>query len=569
MIRSWLPTAVFAALAQSVPAPEKPASQPAGGFVDITESAGIKAISLCGAELSSKKYILEVNGGGIALFDADGDGDLDVWMTNGSTLENLRDGKPGAGNTLWLNDGAAHFTDATKDANIGGSRFGNGVAVGDVDNDGDLDVFVSEFGPDCLYLNDGKAHFKEIGGAAGLVDPRWSSSATFLDYDKDGMLDLFVCNYLKFNLNSPPPFGGADSTWRGHPVMRGPRGLEKEIPLLYHNGGTVDGIAKFNDVTVKSGIGAAPPSFALGCIAIDYDLDGFDDIYVANDSEPNEMYHNKKNGTFERSGDLLGVSVDDYGRVGSGMGVCAGDYAGDGRFSIVVTNFSAQANNLFRPNGDAWSDFSFPSGMGGPSVPKLGWGCQFFDADQDGLPDLMITNGHVYPEADLSATDTSYAQNCQFFKNIGNGKFNEISSTIGLADARVHRGAAFGDLDGDGDIDVAILVMNGPPRVLRNDIVKSGAWVAFELQGTKSNRSAYGTIVKVTCGSRSWIAECQPGSSFQCSNDPRVRFGLGRADRVDEVELRWPSGTVEHYKNLQANRVHRIVEGAEKATIAK
>lgn len=555
--------------AWSVAAQSKPASAPAssaagartvgGGFTDISESAGIRVKGVCGLSLMDKKQILEVNAGGIGLFDADGDGDLDAWLTNGSTLINLRLSAPGAGNTLWLNDGKAKFTNATEAANIGGSVWGNGVAIGDVDNDGDLDVFVAEFGPDCLYLNDGKAHFTEIGAKSGLVDPRWSSSATFLDYDKDGKLDLFVGNYLKFNIQSPPLYGG-DSTWKGKPVMRGPRGLEKDKPSLYHNEGVAGGIVKFNDVTTSSGIASAAPSYALGVLAIDFDLDGDEDIYVANDSEPNEMFVNKGNGKFECMGELLGVAVDDYGRVGSGMGVCASDFAGDGRPGILVTNFSAQANNLYRNLGNTFSDIAFPAGIGGPSVPKLGWGCQFLDADQDGLPDLFVTNGHVYPEADLPGTDTSYSQNCQFFSNIGNGKFTEITGLDGCVTKRVHRGAAFGDLDGDGDLDVISLVMNGDPVVLRNDIVKIGSWVAFDLAGTRSSRSAYGTIVKITAGKQSWISECQPGSSFQCSNDPRVRFGLGTVDRLDDLEIRWPSGAVDHLRNLPVNQVYRVQE---------
>jgi hypothetical protein len=552
--------ALLAGAAGAAFAQDSTASRPAraGGFVDVSAEAGVTARGLCGPDVRMKLYILEVNGGGAALFDCDGDGDLDLWLTNGSTLDALRDGKPGAGNTLWKNDGKGKFTDATGGAGIGGSRWGNGVAVGDVDNDGDLDVFVAEFGPDCLYLNDGTGRFTDVGARAGLTDPRWSSSATFFDYDRDGWLDLFVANYLQFNLQNPPPYGG-DSQWRGQPVMRGPKGLPKDKPALYRNEGA-GSILHFTDVSAATGVAAAPPSYPLGVIALDYDMDGNDDLYVANDSEPNELYKNNGKGKFELVGDLLGVAVDDHGKVGSGMGVSFADYAGDGTFGIVVTNFSGQANNLYHFDGTMYADVAFPSGIGGPSIPKLGWGCQLADFDLDGRVDLFVTNGHVYPEADRPGTGTTYAQECQYFKNMGGGKFKDVSAEVQLAGARVHRGAAFGDLDNDGDLDVVVTVLNGPPVVLRNDLGDGQSWIAFKLEGTKSNRSAYGAMVKITIGKETRVAQCQPGSSFQCSNDPRVRFGLASTARVDEVEVRWPSGTVDRYKNLDARREHRLVE---------
>ncbi|MFN0206764.1 MAG: CRTAC1 family protein [Planctomycetota bacterium] len=543
-----------------------PETQPAAprGFLDISAEAGVGTVGVCGPNAQIKKYILEVNGSGAALFDSDADGDLDLWLSNGSTLEALRDGKPGAGNSLYTNDGNAKFIDISARAGIGGSRWGNGVAAGDLDNDGDIDICVAEFGPECLYLNDGKSNFTEIGQKAGLTDPRWSSSITFFDYNRDGWLDIFVANYLKFNLKSPPPFGG-DSQWRGHPVMRGPRGLEKDTSLLYKNDGAGDAL-HFTDVSVASGIALAAPTYTLGSLALDYDFDGDDDLYIANDSEPNEMFKNLGNGKFEPVGEMLGVAVDDHGKVGSGMGVCAGDFAGDGRFGIVVTNFSNQANNLYQYDGVMYTDESFPSGIGGPSVPKLGWGCQFFDADFDGLLDLFVTNGHVYPEADNRGTDTSYAQNNQLFKNIGGGKFKEFTTEANLLEKRVHRGAAFGDLDNDGDVDAVVTVLNGPPVILKNTMGDGRAWIAFALEGKKSNRSAYGAIVKVFAGNKTWTAACQPGSSFQCSNDSRVRFGLGGAASVDAVEIRWPSGAIETYKKLETRKMYHFVEGKNEKT---
>ncbi len=531
-------------------------------FTDVSESAGVTVVGVCGPELSSKRWILEVNGGGAALFDADGDHDVDLWLTNGSTLEALREGKPGAGNSLWRNDGHGRFADATKGAGIEGSRWGNGVAVGDVDNDGDLDVFVAEIGPNQLFLNGGLARFREVGVEAGLGDKRWSSSATFFDAERDGDLDLFVANYLDFDLSQPPAFGG-DSIWRGVPVMRGPRGLAKSRPALFRNDGVhEDQTPRFVDITVASGIGAAAPSYALGVVAFDCDMDGDDDLYVANDSEPNALFLNAGNGTFAQVAEYWNAAHDAYGSVGSGMGVCAGDYDGDSRLDLVVTNFSQQTNNLYHNEGGYFEDLSFPSGLAAASMQKLGWGCSLFDADLDGAIDLFVANGHVYPEADGPGTDTSYAQPCQLFLGGPKGRFVEVTTEAGLDVARVHRGAAFGDLDGDGDEDVVVTVLNGRPVVLRNEGPAGRSWIAFDLVGTKSNRSAHGAVVRVIAGARTRIAQRQPGSSFQCSNDPRVRFGLGDAEKANRVEVRWPSGLVETWADLETKAVYRLVEGS-------
>ncbi|HKE01458.1 MAG TPA: CRTAC1 family protein [Planctomycetota bacterium] len=542
---------------------EVPPRQP-GKFVDVSAYAGIDAKDVCGEQLDRKRWILEVNGPGAALFDCDGDGDLDVWLTNGSTIDRLREGRAGAGNTLWLNDGTGRFADATAGAGIGGSRWGNGIAVGDVDNDGDLDVFVAEIGPDLLYLNDGKGHFREVGAAAGLRDPRWSASAIFVDFDRDGDLDLFVANYLGFDLASPPAYGG-DSRWHGLEVMRGPRGLPHDRPALYRNDGAgPDGVPRFRDVTAESGISKAAPGYPLGVTSFDYDLDGDDDLYVANDSVAHQLFENRGDGTFVEVGEHLGVAFDNDGNTGSGMGVCVGDYDQDGRFDLLVTTFSAQPKSLFRNRGRDFQDRAFPSGVASATLSKLGWGCRFLDADRDGWPDLFLTNGHVYPEADGAGTDTSYAQTNQYLRNLGNGKFQDRSADAGLTAKKVYRGAAFGDLDGDGDEDVLALVLNGPPVVLRNDVADDRAWIGLELVGAApSNQNAYGAIVRARVGSRVLLGQCQPGSSFQCSNDPRVRFGLGDADSVDDLEIRWPSGRVQHLEKLPARRVHRIVENAQ------
>lgn len=538
---------------------------PAGRFVDISAEAGIDTVGVCGPRADVKKWILEVNGGGVALFDADGDGDLDCWLTNGSTLEALRERKPGAGNTLWLNElgstGRVRFVNATEGAGIGGSLWGNGVAVGDVDNDGDLDVFVAEFGPDALYVNDGKAKFRSVGAEAGLTDPRWSSAAVFFDFDRDGVLDLFVGNYIQFDLTSPPSHGG-DSQWRGIPVMRGPRGLPKDTCSLYRGlGVSPTGVPRFADVSSASGVSGVKPSYALGVTAFDADGDGLDDVYVANDSEPNYLFRNLGNGTFREVADEMGVAFDDHGHVGSGMGVAVGAFDRKGRFAIAVTNFSGQANNLFVPDASGlFTDRAYELGIGGPSLQRLGWGCQFLDADLDGWPDFFVTNGHVYPEADQPGSGTTYAQANQFFRN-AQGRFHDASEAVGLAKNRqVFRGAAFGDLDNDGDLDAVITVLNGKPVVLRNDLGNGRHWIAFALEGRASNRSAHGAVVTLRAGGSTQVAVCQPGSSFQCSNDPRVRFGLADAAVVEEVTVQWPSGATESRSRLAVDRVHAWIE---------
>lgn len=543
--------------------PQATASAPAlGRFVDVSAEAGIRVNAQFGPAPERKQWILEVNGGGVGLFDGDGDGDLDVWLSNGSTLEALRDGKPGAGNTIWRQAAPLRFEDATKESGAAGSLWGNGVAIGDVDNDGDLDVLVAEFGPERLFVNDGKMHFTEVGEKAGLVDPRWSSSAAFVDADADGVLDLFVGNYLRFDLKNPPPYGG-DSQWRGKPVMRGPRGLVRDTNSFYRGVGLREGLPIFVDRSEASGIAKAPASYALGVTTLDFDDDGDSDIFVANDSEPYFLFVNDGKGNFTEKAEELGCALGDHGSTNSGMGVATGDLDGDGRFELAVTNFSNQPDNIFQFNGRFFSDRASILGIGGPTTPMLGWGCRFLDADLNGWLDLFIANSHVYPEADLPGTDTRYAQGCQLFLNQQPVKrFLDASAQAGLAVPRLHRGAAFGDLDGDGDEDVIISLLHGAPIVLRNDLTSGRAWLALELRGTKSNRSAVGARVRLTAGGRVRVAELQPASSFQSSNEPCVRFGLGDLAEVDEITIRWPSGAVDTIRKVKTRQRLVITEGS-------
>jgi len=514
-------------------------------YVDVAAAVGPFAPNVCGE--ARKDWILEVNGSGAAWLDADGDGDLDLWLANGSTLAALRAGAPGAGNRLYRND-EGRLTDVTQAAGVAGSRFGCGVAIADVEGDGDLDVLVTEIGPNRLFRNRGDGTFEEVGERAGLADDSWSTSAVFFDADGDGDADLYVANYLAFDLASPKGPGGS-CVWKGIPVMCGPEGLPPEADRFYRNEG-----GRFVEATAEAGLVPRAPGYGLGAVAFDADGDGALDLYVANDSTPNFLFVNRGDGRFAEKGFLSGAALSRDGKEQAGMGVAAGDADGDGREDLLVTNFSGEPNAFYRNLGRGlFADDAFPSGLGGPSVPLLGWGTALLDLDLDGDLDAFVANGHVYPQADGAGTDTSYAQRALVFENVGRGKFRDRTGAWGdaIPVPRVRRAASFGDFDDDGSLEILVGVLGAEPELLDAQGLSGGSLVV-RLVGTRSRRDGEGALVRIETGGTTQARRSRRAYSFQSSNDPRVHFGLGAASAADVVEVLWPSGLLERREDVPA-----------------
>ncbi|HKB15005.1 MAG TPA: CRTAC1 family protein, partial [Planctomycetota bacterium] len=436
---------------------------------------------------------------------------------------------------------------------------GCGVAVGDFDGDGDPDVFVSEFGPDRLFRNLGNGRFAECSEMAGIADPGWGTSAVFLDADLDGDLDLYVANYLEFDLANPKGPGGT-CQWKGHPVMCGPQGLPPQPHAYYRN----EGEGRFVEASAPAGLRVPTPGYGLGAVSFDAEGDGDPVLYVANDSTPNFLFVNRGDGVFAEAGFLAGVSLSSQGREQAGMGIAVGDADGNGLEDLLVTNFSGEPNAFYRNLGRGlFSDDAFPAGLGGPSVPLLGWGTAFLDLDLDGDLDAITANGHVYPQADLPGTDSAYAQPMQVFENDGRGKFREVGSACGgdpFVPSR-RRAVAFGDFDEDGDLDGFVTVLGGTAQLLRCEPAGKGALVV-RLRGTRSNRDGCAAKVTVEAGGKRQVRFARAGYSFQSSNDPRVHFGLGNAERVDSVEILWPSGRSERIEGVAVGARLLAVEGS-------
>lgn len=530
-------------------------------FTDVAQSAGIRTPVLAGGE-KSKKYIVEANGSGIALVDYDGDGLLDVVLVNGSRLE----GSPAsATNRLYRNLGKGNFEDVTVAAGFGQRGWGNGVCAGDYNNDGHLDLYLTYWGSNALLRNTGKGKFEETAKSAGVAGPgkEWSSGCTFLDYDRDGWLDLFVTSYQKFELATAPlPGKSSNCEWKGMPVFCGPRGLPYGKATLYRNRG--DGT--FEDVTQRSGIAEAKGFYAFTAIATDLTADGWPDIYVASDSTPSLLFRNEKDGRFSEVGTESGVAFNEHGFEQGGMGIAVGDYDGDGRLDLLKTNFAGDHPNLFRNVGRGiFEDSVLKAGLG-VNPQYVAWGVAFADFDNDGWLDVFQVNGHVYPELDARSQTESGGEEYRnpriVYRNLGNGRFEDVSHLSGAAIASKHssRGAAFGDFDNDGDVDVLIMNMNEPPSLLRNDAAGAGHWLRVSLEGTVSNRAAIGAIVTVKSGGRSQVQAVLSQSSFVSQNDLRLHFGLGRADAVESIEVQWPSGNKQSFPGSAANRDVKLIE---------
>lgn len=579
-----------------LPAVEAPrAVAPATRFVDVTDAVGLDFRHVSSS--TAQKYLPETMGSGVALLDYDGDGRLDVFFANGARIDDpMPAGKlpvkdaPRYWNRLYRQQPDGRFVDVTVAAGLAGAGYSQGVAVGDYDNDGDEDLYVTDFGLNRLYRNDGAGRFSERAGAAGVGLGGWSTGCAFGDYDGDGRLDLFVAGYIVLDLERlpPSPSGAARSAgvpgegpakgsggmqaayrpgeaycrYRGQPAMCGPRGLKGAPDHLFHN----DGNGSFTDVSLAAGVADASGYYGIGVAFFDFDDDGKLDLFVANDSSPNYLYRNRGDGTFQDVSFASGAAFNEAGQEQAHMGVAVGDYDRDGRDDLHVTNFENDANILYHNDGGGlFSEATYPAGVGTPSVPFVGWGTNFLDYDNDGWPDLLVANGHVYPWVGELDWNTSYEQRVLLFRNL-KGRFVEVGrgGGEGLAATRSMRGSATGDLDNDGDVDVAVNPIDGEPLLLRNDGgQRAGHWLTLRLVGDPARRcprDATGSVVFLTAGGGRQRGDVASGRSVMSQSDRRVHFGLGAATRVERLEVRWANGAVVSYDVPAVDREIRIDE---------
>jgi hypothetical protein len=539
-----------------------PPTEPAP-FRDVAREAGIVFQHHAAPE---KKFIMESMSGGLALLDYDGDGLLDIYLTDSLTVDTRNDPKA-ARSVLYRNLGGLRFEDVTDKAGVGHPGWAMGVCTGDADGDGATDIYVTGLGRNFLYRNNGEGTFREIAEAAGVAGAGWSLGCGFADYDRDGRLDLFVSRYVRVDLDHLPEFGkgtgkdegrGATCQYRGVAVQCGPRGLPGESDLLFHN----EGNGRFAEVSEKAGVRDTHEYYGLGIAWFDYNGDGWPDLYVTNDSQPNYLYENQKDGTFKDVGFPAGVAVSEDGSEQGSMGVAVGDYTNTGRPSLFVTNFGEEYNALFRNDGTHFTDVSFRSKTAPASLPLVMWGTAFLDYDNDGWEDLIAVAGHVYPQMDQVKTGASmgYRQPKLLYHNNRDGTFAEVSRQYGpvFADKRVSRGLAVGDLDNDGRVDVVVNDLDGPAQVLRNELAAAGHWLIVRLQGKGGNPDALGAVVTVQAGPLRMSRYVRSGTSYISQDDVRPHFGLGAQAQADLVEVRWPDQTVTRMEKVAADRVVAI-----------
>jgi len=565
VLRLALPRSLLAQGAAIPQAPSKTATDVGLSFVNVAREAGLNAKTVFGGE-HKNKYLLETTGCGVAFYDYDNDGWLDIFLVNGSRLEGFAKGQEPRSH-LFKNNRDGTFTDVTVKAGVGHSGWGQAVCIGDYDNDGYEDLFVSYFGKNVLYHNNGDGTFTDVSEKAGVAGDgkRWNTGCAFVDYDRDGKLDLFVANYIDLDLATAPLPESGPCLYKAVMVACGPPGLKGGKNLLYHNNG--DGT--FTDVASAAGIFSANGTYGLGVLTADFDNDGWPDIYVADDSTASALYQNKKNGKFQDIALEAGCALSPDGKPQAGMGVSAADYDMDGNLDIVKTNFAGDTPSLYHNQGGAnFEDATFAAGLG-LHTQFLGWGCGFFDMDNDGWPDILICNGHVYPEVEQLKTEAGYAQRKLLYKNLRNGRFEDVSwlAGPGISEPVASRGCAFGDFDNDGDLDVVVNTVNDFPQLLRCDSRSANNWIKVRTIGTRSNRSGIGARLKCVTQiagepkPHEQIDEVRSGGGYFSQSDLRVHFGLGKADKVTLLEIRWPSGQVDSVKDIKPNQVIFVREG--------
>lgn len=541
-------------------------------FEDVTGKTALSNFKHISGGVN-KDYIFETPSGGVAIFDYDGDGLPDVYLLNGSTVAAMRGKEKAPRAALYRNLGNWKFEDVTEKARVENERWGFGVAVGDYDNDGRADMYVSNFGVSRLYRNNGDSTFTDVAEKLGVARKGWSTGPTWGDYDADGRLDLFVPGYVQIDLDDLPPNpsdaakpGGAGQNFcqfRGVPVMCGPRGLPGEGDTLYRQ--KPDG--SFEDVSIKAGVNDPQKYYGFTAAFVHVDDDKLLDLIVVNDSTPKQLYMNKGDGTFEEVGYPSGVALNENGREQAGMGLAIGDYDNDGRVDFHITNFSDDSNVLYHNDGEAnFTDVTFQAGLGESTIPFLGWGTSFIDFDNDGWLDLFVVNGHVYPLVDSNQWGTSYSQQALLFRNLKNGKFERIGAPPGsaLASSWPGRGLAIGDLDSDGRPDLVINNLDSKPALLRNVAAPAGHWLDLRLVGDvgkKTPKDAVGSVAYVTTGKLRQRVDVVSGAVYCSQNDMSLHFGLGAATKVDKLEIKWSDGTVETFNVPAIDKSMTITQG--------
>jgi enediyne biosynthesis protein E4 len=582
---AWLLSAMLLAqsspakppVSSSLPKTQNPGELPVPQFEDVAQKAGLTVPHISSPD---KKYIVESMSGGVGLIDCDNDGKLDIITVNGSTVERYRHGgdlmitlyhqdtdsksTESKNSDLKNNDSKnheLHFTDITESAGLTHKGWGMGVAVADYDNDGLQDIYVTGYGGNALYHNLGNCKFEDVTEKAGVGAGGFSTGAAWADYDRDGRVDLFVSRYVHVDIDNLPQFGNDPRfcRYKGVLVQCGPWGMLGESDLLFHNKG--DGT--FEEVSKKAGLDDPHHYYGLGATWGDYDNDGWPDLYVANDAGPNFLYHNKHDGTFEEVGLLDGVALSGDGMEQGSMGVDWGDYLHEGRLSMIVTNFFEQGSTLYHNLGnDNFADVTVRAGIMKPTYPLVSWGTAFFDMDNDGWLDLFIANGHVYPQVDTIPGGTPYRQPMLLFRNRRDGTFEDVSQALAGMPPQSRRGAAFGDIANNGNVDIVVLNVGQPPSLLLNHNDSPNHRVLFKLVGMKSNKAAIGARVTVKAGPLVQFSEVRGGASYLSQNDLRLHFGLAASDKMSEVSIRWPNGETEILRDVAADFIYTVVEGA-------